>query len=273
MLRYGSSFCSVTRSPRALSSRPSDAAAIPLPREETTPPVTTTILAMSLRSRVRMVVVEFGPPARRHKHDTPPRCVRTPNGVQGPCASTELQTSTAAGPDRAGGRAWLGRCPRERFGGEHGSLRSGTLLAAILAARTLVANSARASCAQQPEFAQPSLRDPRSPPLHHERTRGSRARGPRLEVTRAAAHADTLPPARARTLDRAHPIAMKRRGAWGAERGPSKFRQLRPWTAGRNLRRVRSGQDGRDERTRAQRPHAPLRPFAEALLLAASGAV
>src|SRR6266542_4016454 len=37
--RYGSSFCSWTRRPRAFSSRPSDAATIPLPSAETTPPV------------------------------------------------------------------------------------------------------------------------------------------------------------------------------------------------------------------------------------------
>src|SRR5579884_22956 len=40
--RYGSNFCSWTRSPRALSSRPSEAATIPLPSAETTPPVTNT---------------------------------------------------------------------------------------------------------------------------------------------------------------------------------------------------------------------------------------
>src|SRR6185312_8277126 len=41
-LRYGSNFWSWTRSPRALSSRPSEAATIPLPRADTTPPVTKT---------------------------------------------------------------------------------------------------------------------------------------------------------------------------------------------------------------------------------------
>src|ERR671938_758928 len=40
--RYGSNFWSWTRKPRALSSRPSDAATIPLPSAETTPPVTKT---------------------------------------------------------------------------------------------------------------------------------------------------------------------------------------------------------------------------------------
>src|ERR1700756_671740 len=41
-LRYGSNFWSWTRRPRALSSRPSDAATIPFPRADTTPPVTKT---------------------------------------------------------------------------------------------------------------------------------------------------------------------------------------------------------------------------------------
>src|SRR5512138_715748 len=39
-LMYGSSFCRVTRSPRASSNAPSDADASPLPIDETTPPVT-----------------------------------------------------------------------------------------------------------------------------------------------------------------------------------------------------------------------------------------
>src|SRR5579884_216278 len=41
-LRYGSNFCSCTRRPRALRSRPSDAATMPFPSAETTPPVTKT---------------------------------------------------------------------------------------------------------------------------------------------------------------------------------------------------------------------------------------
>src|SRR3954447_1523235 len=40
--RYGSNFWSCTRSPRAFSRRPSEAATIPFPRAETTPPVTKT---------------------------------------------------------------------------------------------------------------------------------------------------------------------------------------------------------------------------------------
>ena len=39
-LMYGSSFCMVTRRPRCLSKRPSDAAVSPLPSELATPPVT-----------------------------------------------------------------------------------------------------------------------------------------------------------------------------------------------------------------------------------------
>src|SRR5690348_6211067 len=41
-LRYGSNFCSCTFRPRALRSRPSEAATIPFPRADTTPPVTKT---------------------------------------------------------------------------------------------------------------------------------------------------------------------------------------------------------------------------------------
>src|SRR5581483_10563369 len=44
-LMYGSNFCTCTLRPRAFSSRPSDAAVIPLPRDETTPPVTKTNFA------------------------------------------------------------------------------------------------------------------------------------------------------------------------------------------------------------------------------------
>src|SRR3954471_6325520 len=41
-LMYGSNFWTCTFSPRAFSSRPSDAAVIPFPSDETTPPVTKT---------------------------------------------------------------------------------------------------------------------------------------------------------------------------------------------------------------------------------------
>src|SRR5436190_12419956 len=44
-LMYGSNFCTRTFSPRALSRRPSEAAVMPLPSDETTPPVTNTYFA------------------------------------------------------------------------------------------------------------------------------------------------------------------------------------------------------------------------------------
>src|SRR5918997_4396437 len=47
-LIYGSNFCIVTVRPRSTSSRPNDAAAMPFPNEDTTPPVT------------KMYLVEFG---------------------------------------------------------------------------------------------------------------------------------------------------------------------------------------------------------------------
>src|SRR5688572_30906216 len=43
-LRYGSNFCACTFRPRAFRRRPSDAATMPLPSAETTPPVTKTYL-------------------------------------------------------------------------------------------------------------------------------------------------------------------------------------------------------------------------------------
>src|SRR3954451_9754195 len=48
-LMYGSNFWTCTLRPRALRRRPSDAAVMPLPREETTPPVTNTNFATYTR--------------------------------------------------------------------------------------------------------------------------------------------------------------------------------------------------------------------------------
>src|SRR5690348_4317641 len=48
-LRYGSNFCTCTLRPRAFSSRPSEAAVMPFPSEETTPPVTKTYLVTARR--------------------------------------------------------------------------------------------------------------------------------------------------------------------------------------------------------------------------------
>src|SRR3990172_6260962 len=49
-LIYGSNFWMVTRSPRSTRRRPSDAAAMPFPREDTTPPVTNTNLVCCMLS-------------------------------------------------------------------------------------------------------------------------------------------------------------------------------------------------------------------------------
>ena len=47
-LMYGSNFCSDTLRPRDFSSRPSEAAVMPFPNDETTPPVTNTYLTCLL---------------------------------------------------------------------------------------------------------------------------------------------------------------------------------------------------------------------------------
>src|ERR671927_64225 len=49
MFRYGSNFCTWTRRPRAFSSRPRDAATMPLPSALTTPPVTKTYLVTEFK--------------------------------------------------------------------------------------------------------------------------------------------------------------------------------------------------------------------------------
>ena len=54
-LRYGSNFWHVTFSPRLSSRQPMDAAAMPLPNEETTPPVTKMNLAMLLHALQSML--------------------------------------------------------------------------------------------------------------------------------------------------------------------------------------------------------------------------
>src|SRR5680860_438151 len=51
-LRYGSNFWITTLNPRLFSIRPNEAAVMPLPRDETTPPVTNTCFAMYLSSPV-----------------------------------------------------------------------------------------------------------------------------------------------------------------------------------------------------------------------------
>ena len=63
MFRYGSNFWAWTRRPRALSRRPSEAATMPLPSAETTPPVTKTYFVWRTASRrpaQRVEVAEAG---------------------------------------------------------------------------------------------------------------------------------------------------------------------------------------------------------------------
>src|SRR6476469_3295679 len=64
-LMYGSSFCMVTRSPRLLSSRPSEEAVRPFPSELATPPVTKMCFATGTHRTAR-------PPATRWTHSPPP---------------------------------------------------------------------------------------------------------------------------------------------------------------------------------------------------------
>ena len=57
---YGSNFCIVTLYPRAFKSRPRDAAVIPFPRPETTPPVTKTYFtAILISSCFSLLIFSF----------------------------------------------------------------------------------------------------------------------------------------------------------------------------------------------------------------------
>src|SRR3954453_1414154 len=82
-LRYGSSFCMVTRRPRDFSRRPSEEAVRPLPSEEATPPVTKMCFVtgdhhiVRRRRDPRMVsaypveTTERWDPMSGHEHDGP----------------------------------------------------------------------------------------------------------------------------------------------------------------------------------------------------------
>src|SRR6516164_4032939 len=67
--RYGSSFCMVTRSPRALSSRPRLDAVRPLPRLDATPPVTKRCLVCARRDASKGSSPVVGP-RRRSRRST-----------------------------------------------------------------------------------------------------------------------------------------------------------------------------------------------------------
>src|SRR5882757_5218589 len=103
-LRYGSSFCIVTRRPRAVSNWPRLEAVSPLPSEEATPPVTKTCLVMRAcdKSGSRGDWSERRPPAG-------PTCLSTgfhsSSSPGGRCRSRGLRVARGAvTADLAGGR-------------------------------------------------------------------------------------------------------------------------------------------------------------------------
>src|SRR5262249_38327838 len=125
-LMYGSSFCIVTRRPRALRSRPSEEAVSPFPSELATPPVTKMCLATggqgtkrraargarcsSAGSRAAAEVVE--PPQRRRRVDHPAEAHPLADHVQrhegdehgdpGGLAAGEHDAQADGGPDGVG---------------------------------------------------------------------------------------------------------------------------------------------------------------------------
>src|SRR6478752_6490523 len=117
---YGSNFCIVTVRPRSTSRRPSEAAAIPFPREETTPPVTKmylvafwlVLIVFPLARSAIVSGLERDPrPYRsrggRHVRAVPPRCafhVRAP------------ATAPASPPPRRGWAGARSTAPAPRAG-------------------------------------------------------------------------------------------------------------------------------------------------------------
>src|SRR3954447_2591919 len=86
-LRYGSSFCIVTRRPRALSSRPRLDAVNPLPRLDATPPVTKTC-----RTGLSGALAERANPVSRG------HCARPPSGGIARSTGVHGNTCSAVGP-------------------------------------------------------------------------------------------------------------------------------------------------------------------------------
>ncbi len=113
-LRYGSNFWSWTRRPRALSSRPSDAATMPFPSAETTPPVTKTYFGARaltgfqgssgggrrgsrwLRARLHEVVEAARARCRGKERRTVPQPASTTRTTRVRAASTCSSSSSAA---------------------------------------------------------------------------------------------------------------------------------------------------------------------------------
>ncbi len=99
--RYGSSFCMVTRRPRALSRAPRLEAVRPLPREEATPPVTKMCLVVvdvgciaKGGSRGRDREVRTGVPVRRIR-----RCRRCGSGASSAVADDHRSTGYQGNSD------------------------------------------------------------------------------------------------------------------------------------------------------------------------------
>src|SRR5690349_12888100 len=111
-LRYGSSFCMVTRSPRAFSRAPRLEAVSPLPSEEATPPVTKRCLVVVL---FRPELAEWGCAKRglpwlrlrRCRPDPAYRLQRCRGGGLAAVSSTSPRSTSLSAP-------WLDRVPRPR---------------------------------------------------------------------------------------------------------------------------------------------------------------
>src|SRR4051812_4982490 len=96
-LMYGSNFWTWTFNPRAFSRRPSEAAVMPLPREETTPPVTKTYLATGCQVS--------GSGGRYESHETVRRLDEVVEALQrlfgqAPAAARRAGDAGAVGADR-----------------------------------------------------------------------------------------------------------------------------------------------------------------------------
>src|SRR4029450_9302218 len=104
-LMYGSSFCMVTRRPRAFIRRPSDAAVRPLPSDEATPPVTKMCFAKVLdplwAHRGGRVLI----PLATRPSWGPPGCQRSTNdrGLRTRCAKVQVRALRAPAAEPVGG--------------------------------------------------------------------------------------------------------------------------------------------------------------------------
>src|SRR6476659_10824640 len=120
-LMYGSNFCIVTLSPRSTNSRPNEAAAMPFPREETTPPVTKMYLvalgAEVIALPLKFVPVGFRPSKVVRRIDARHRRLGEPGDADG---ESEMQRAELLEPFGLLGRTRRGRRPlRQRRASVH----------------------------------------------------------------------------------------------------------------------------------------------------------